>query len=53
MCNLEMRRLSVEERHCIITLVANGYSLSVVRRRLLEEGTLISLEILYNLCSDN
>ena len=37
----EMGRLSVEERHHVITLVANGYSLSVVRRRLLE-GTPIS-----------
>ena len=45
----EMERLSMEERYRVIILVANGYSLSMVHRRLLEKGTPISLQALYNL----
>lgn len=44
-----MGRLSLEERLRVVTLVSNGYSLSSIHRRLIQEGTSISIQALYNL----
>ena len=44
-----MGRLSLEERLRVVTLVSNGYSLSSIHRRLIQESTSISIQALYNL----
>lgn len=49
MHNLKMGQLTIHDRLCIITLLSRGYSVSSIRKRLLEENISISLQGIYNL----
>ena len=46
---LKMGRLTIDDRLRIITLLSRGYSVSYIRKRLLEENVSVSLQGIYNL----
>ena len=46
---LKMGRLTVHDRLRVITLFSRGYSISTIRKRLIEENISISLQGIYNL----
>ena len=47
--NLKMGRLTIDDRLHVITLLSRGYSVSSIRKRLIEENISISLQGIYNL----
>ena len=49
--SMQMPRLSVSSRKRVVILIRRGYSLRVIRQRLLDEGNIMSLRSLQHLWS--